>query len=623
MNAFRHLAVKSEDFLYEVAILGFMKRGKSTLLNTLLGRNDDTLSPVKLNPCTAAIVKYVDKTLHPECQETAIIRYVDGKEYDVSYSELREHIDNKYNKNNEKGISSIKVYGDFPLVRSSVTIVDTPGRGSVYNEHDILVEEFLPSADAIVLTQSSDLPADAEELRYLQSLPQEYKKRIIVVMTKIDTCDEKEKIVSRDYIRDKLTEIGINCSKIYCVAAKPVFDARKDGQHQAVIESLSKEWGISDLERALEAEITNNSDETNKIKNFLTRCCTYIGDFLQEQILQNKNTLEKFTETAEMLQLELQTCNNAKFAFQESYAKNRTKIERAWQLEVRKFMRELEALKEKLEFELKAEAQSSSFFELKKKSRHLEKKINERIHAVIGPQCSKVEIAFQELLEKFVHDINADVEVYCTQRAKVDPKLRNALSRVSLTNATKYPALMGVGVATVLPSAWFAGNAWTAWATSKGGLAFFSKWFGTVTATKTAAMGAAAIATTATSILAVSFAGVIVYFSGKAIFERMYHNLENNVEDCISQSVRDFFKSASAEVQLKCEEIFCSVIEDFTNSYHEQVEEYDRTLSSIQQSLTNNDKSLYEKQKRDTDTLQLYHNKSVDIMNKIRMFFNE
>src|SRR5690554_1945741 len=61
------LAVRLEQFLlsleqmrYNIAIVSNMKRGKSTLLNAILGRTNDDLSPIDERVCTAGIVQYID-----------------------------------------------------------------------------------------------------------------------------------------------------------------------------------------------------------------------------------------------------------------------------------------------------------------------------------------------------------------------------------------------------------------------------------------------------------------------------------------------------------------------------------------------------------------------------------
>jgi ribosome-interacting GTPase 1 len=70
-----------EDGRYQMALIGYVKRGKSTLLNALLGSADNyRLAPVKTDTCTAAVVKYLDSALYPDCpgKEGAIIEYNTG-----------------------------------------------------------------------------------------------------------------------------------------------------------------------------------------------------------------------------------------------------------------------------------------------------------------------------------------------------------------------------------------------------------------------------------------------------------------------------------------------------------------------------------------------------------------
>jgi GTPase SAR1 family protein len=42
----------------QLAVLGKAKRGKSTLINALLGRKDDTLAPIDKLPASSAITRF-------------------------------------------------------------------------------------------------------------------------------------------------------------------------------------------------------------------------------------------------------------------------------------------------------------------------------------------------------------------------------------------------------------------------------------------------------------------------------------------------------------------------------------------------------------------------------------
>ena len=45
---------------FNIAVVGDIKRGKSTLINTLLGQKTDALSPIDSEVCTGAITHYMD-----------------------------------------------------------------------------------------------------------------------------------------------------------------------------------------------------------------------------------------------------------------------------------------------------------------------------------------------------------------------------------------------------------------------------------------------------------------------------------------------------------------------------------------------------------------------------------
>jgi len=84
---------------YSIAIIGFMKRGKSTLINVMLRQRNDDISPVKVEPCTAAIIRY-QHTERDEEKGKALVHFkdMDKKTMDVSRTQIREYVDNPADK---------------------------------------------------------------------------------------------------------------------------------------------------------------------------------------------------------------------------------------------------------------------------------------------------------------------------------------------------------------------------------------------------------------------------------------------------------------------------------------------------------------------------------------------
>ena len=253
-----------EDCRYNIAIMGDMKRGKSTLLNTLLGRRDDFLSPVQAKVCTSGIIHYLSKEAHPDGKSEAQV-FLEGMPDSpqvIGIEELRSYITEDGNPENAKGVRSVDVYGDFPLLRNVVTLVDTPGRGAVHRHHETLVEQFLPMADAIIFLIAADLPVTASEAVFMSELSKREKDKLIFVLTKRDEVSEKDIQEVRNYVKQQIRDAGLTCSKLFEVSAKSVFDALCSDEDEERVNELRRTSGIAEFEEHLEQFILKNSERT-------------------------------------------------------------------------------------------------------------------------------------------------------------------------------------------------------------------------------------------------------------------------------------------------------------------------------------------------------------------------
>ena len=164
------------DQRYNITIIGSLNRGKSTLLNTLMERQDDNISPISADVCTSAIIKYNDIELsQPKLEkESAVISFNPDKDGNIQkpvtipLSGLKGYVKEEQNPGNRKGVKSVEVYGNFPAWSKAVTIVDSPGQNSVYNHHDELLTSFLPYTDAIIFIVAANLPLDGGDIALLK-----------------------------------------------------------------------------------------------------------------------------------------------------------------------------------------------------------------------------------------------------------------------------------------------------------------------------------------------------------------------------------------------------------------------------------------------------------------------
>ncbi len=179
LEACEGLATKSP--LIDVAILGQFKAGKSTFLNTLIGRR---LLPVGVIPVTTVITRIV---YGPE--ERAFASHFDGNITEIPLGRLEEFTSEAGNPGNEKNVSVVDI--ELPMLEgyAGLRLVDTPGLGSVFRYHMETSENWLPEVGAALLAISADRPLSEHDLNLIRELDR-YTPRIILLLTKADLLSQ-------------------------------------------------------------------------------------------------------------------------------------------------------------------------------------------------------------------------------------------------------------------------------------------------------------------------------------------------------------------------------------------------------------------------------------------------
>ena len=164
-----------------VLVAGEAKRGKSTLINALLGR---AVLPAGVTPLTA-----VATTVRYGNDPHAEVRFADGHEEKQPMSALPELVTERGNPGNRRRIAAVTVYLDAPLLAGGVELVDTPGTGSVFAWDTAAAHQALESMDAAVFVLTADPPVSAAE-RDLYAKVSGMSVATFAVLNKADHLDE-------------------------------------------------------------------------------------------------------------------------------------------------------------------------------------------------------------------------------------------------------------------------------------------------------------------------------------------------------------------------------------------------------------------------------------------------
>ena len=202
---------------FTIAVVGKAKRGKSTLINAILGRTDDTVAPIDKLPASSAITRFRNGP------EKASVFYQDGTSENIPYSRIREFVTEEGNPANRKNVAILEVDGDFPNLPRQVEIVDTPGAGSIHEHHDALLHGFIPSADAVVFVLTARMPLDQDELVLLKEIKAADVKKIFFVLNKTDESEPRDIEDAIAHNTKLLSSVGLSVGVFHRVSARTAF----------------------------------------------------------------------------------------------------------------------------------------------------------------------------------------------------------------------------------------------------------------------------------------------------------------------------------------------------------------------------------------------------------------
>ncbi len=263
LSASRDLLMRLADDRFNLMLVGRFSRGKSTLINAILGAAH---LPTGILPLTSVIttVRYGSRT-------QVVLNFIDRHpRLEIPLARLAEYVTQQSNPGNVKNVAYAEIELPVELLRRGVFFVDSPGLGSAIAENTQTTERFFPEADAFVLITSYDSPLSDEENRALYRI-RGTDKTLFVIVNKQDTVGENERQQVLDYVKSQLERFSFHRTpQVFSVSAQEALQAKQEQEPDRVAAS-----GILEFEEELlrflieeraEAFLSNMYD---RIKDFL------------------------------------------------------------------------------------------------------------------------------------------------------------------------------------------------------------------------------------------------------------------------------------------------------------------------------------------------------------------
>jgi GTP-binding protein EngB required for normal cell division len=180
----RELADRVVEGRFYVACVGQFKRGKSTLLNALVGR---PILPTGVVPVTSAVT-----VLRQGAEAAARVRFEDGRSRAIPPEEVGAWVSESENPGNRKGVRAVEVFVPSPLLDRGMCLVDTPGLGSVSGASAAVTRAFVPHLDAALVVVGADPPLSGDELQLVEEVAEQVR-HLVFVLNKADRLTEHER----------------------------------------------------------------------------------------------------------------------------------------------------------------------------------------------------------------------------------------------------------------------------------------------------------------------------------------------------------------------------------------------------------------------------------------------
>lgn len=211
---------------YDIVICGEVKKGKSTLINSIIGKD---LLPTGVKETTSQVFRITNNDL-----ESFSLVFKDGTVENISKEQL-----NRYGSQvdadlmgepifNNRQLDYIQINTQIEFLPKGVSIVDTPGLGALYKSHELITTRYIQNAAAVVFVFDPETPLVEQERLFLEKvfLVTTY---VMFVMTKIDSYDEIHWVTqiarSETLLKKCFEKKCYNIPKIFPLASTTLLDA--------------------------------------------------------------------------------------------------------------------------------------------------------------------------------------------------------------------------------------------------------------------------------------------------------------------------------------------------------------------------------------------------------------
>jgi GTP-binding protein EngB required for normal cell division len=267
----RSVAERVSEGRFFVACVGQFKRGKSTLLNAIIGHS---VLPAAVVPVTAVptVIRHGERL-------AARVRFQSARWTDIPVGDVEQYVSEEKNPENAKGVAGVEIFVPSPLLETGMCLVDTPGLGSVFAGNTAATHAFVPHIDAAIVVIGTDPPLSGDELQLVETVAKEVHD-LLFVLNKADRVSEVERMAAIEFARSVLGKrLKRQVSAVFEVSALE----RLEGHGQ------NRDW--ADLVQALEDLVLRSG--RSLVRKATDRAIRRTADQLLVVIKEERDALER------------------------------------------------------------------------------------------------------------------------------------------------------------------------------------------------------------------------------------------------------------------------------------------------------------------------------------------
>jgi GTPase SAR1 family protein len=207
---------------FRLAVAGQFSRGKSTLMNALLG---GPYLPMGALPMTSVIT-----TVRYGSRPKAIVRRrASGLGAEVPLAAVAGYVAQASATRAGQQVTSVEVEIPAEILRLGFEFIDTPGIGSAIEINTATTRRFLPQADAVVFVTGFDSPLTQAEAEFLADAAR-HAGKLFLVLNKRDLVSGRDEGAAMEFIQRRLRkDLGMDRPRLFALSALEALEAAVNG----------------------------------------------------------------------------------------------------------------------------------------------------------------------------------------------------------------------------------------------------------------------------------------------------------------------------------------------------------------------------------------------------------